>query len=44
VRIGIRTSEGYQVVEGLKFGDTVVVFGANTLKDGSKVKVVGGVR
>ncbi len=44
VKIGIRTSEGYQVLEGLNFGDTVVVFGASTLKDGSEVRVIGGVR
>jgi len=44
VKVGIRTSEGYEVIEGLKFGDTVVVFGANTLKDGSLVKIVGGVK
>ena len=44
VKIGIKTSEGYQVIEGLKFNDTVVVFGANTLKDGMKVRVVGGAR
>ncbi len=44
VKIGIKTSEGYQVLEGLNFGDTVVVFGANTLKDGSEVRVIGGVR
>ncbi len=40
VELGITTSEGYEVIRGLKFGDTVIVFGANAVKDGDKVKIV----
>ncbi|MEO0169092.1 MAG: efflux RND transporter periplasmic adaptor subunit [candidate division WOR-3 bacterium] len=40
VELGITTSEGYEVIRGLKFGDTVVVFGANVVKDGDKGKIV----
>ncbi len=44
VRTGISTSKRVEVVEGLDFGDTVVVFGAASLRDGQRVKirVVGG--
>lgn len=40
VKLGITTSQGYEVIDGLRFGDTVVVFGANTIKDGDSVKIV----
>ena len=37
------TSEGrVEVVAGLGVGDTIVVAGSNTLRDGSAVRVVGG--
>ena len=44
VKTGITTSKKVEVVEGLNFGDTVVVFGTASLKDGQKVRVklVGG--
>ncbi len=44
VETGIKTSKGYEVRKGLRFGDTVVVFGANTLKEGDSVNIVEVVR
>lgn len=44
VETGIKTSKGYEVKKGLKFGDTVVVFGANTLKDGDSVNILEVIR
>ncbi len=40
VKIGIKTPDGYEVVKGLNFGDTVVVYGVNTLVDGDKVRIM----
>ena len=39
IKTGITTSERVEVVEGLHFGDTVVVFGAASLRDGQRVRV-----
>lgn len=38
--IGIENDIHYEVLDGLKMGDQVVVSGGNTLKDGDKVTVV----
>ncbi len=40
VRLGITTSKRVEITSGLSFGDTVVVFGAASLKDGQRVRVV----
>jgi len=38
VKIGIRTPEKIEIVEGLKGGETVVVEGNYALPDGTKVE------
>jgi len=42
VRLGIRSGAYYEVVEGLKKGDVVVVVGQQKLFDGAKVEVENG--
>ncbi|NPB03588.1 MAG: efflux RND transporter periplasmic adaptor subunit [Thermotogae bacterium] len=39
VKLGLRTSTKVEILKGLEFGDTVVVFGAASLKDGQRVKL-----
>lgn len=43
VKIGSLSSMGVIVKEGLKVGDTVVTRGVHSLKEGMKVKTVGGI-
>jgi membrane fusion protein (multidrug efflux system) len=38
VRVGLRTNDRVQILEGLKEGDLVVSFGQKGLKDGSTVQ------
>jgi len=40
VRVGIKQADKYEIVDGLKAGETLVVNGMNFLKDGTKVEVV----
>jgi len=40
VHLGITTSKRVEVISDLSFGDTVVVFGAASLKDGQRVRVM----
>ena len=40
VKLGITTSERVEITSGLAIGDTVVVFGAASLKDGERVRAV----
>ncbi len=39
VKLGVRAGEEVETVEGLREGDTVVVFGASTLNDGDEVLI-----
>jgi len=39
VKLGLTTAERVEILDGIDFGDTVVVFGASTLKDGQRVKI-----
>jgi membrane fusion protein (multidrug efflux system) len=40
VQVGITQADRYEIVDGLKAGETLVVNGMNYLKDGTKVEVV----
>jgi membrane fusion protein (multidrug efflux system) len=40
VQVGIKQADKYEIVDGLKPGETLVVNGMNFLKDGTKVEVV----
>ena len=40
VSIGIENDIHYEILEGLKMGDLVVVSGGSTLRDGDKVTLV----
>ena len=42
VKPGIADGDETEIVSGLKAGDTVVVDGADRLKDGAKIKIVSG--
>jgi RND family efflux transporter MFP subunit len=43
VKVGIRGGSDYEITEGLKTGDQVVLEGASRLSDGAPVKVIDGV-
>jgi RND family efflux transporter MFP subunit len=40
VQVGIKQADKYEITDGLKAGETLVVNGMNFLKDGTKVEVV----
>jgi multidrug efflux pump subunit AcrA (membrane-fusion protein) len=41
VETGLRTADKVEIVDGLKEGDTVILFGQSKINDGDLVKVVG---
>lgn len=41
VRLGLSDDEKYEVIDGIKAGDQVVVRGLETLTDGTRIRVIG---
>ena len=41
VRLGLSDTENYEVLDGVNFGDEVVVRGLETLTDGARIRVIG---
>jgi RND family efflux transporter MFP subunit len=44
VKLGVRSGESVQVLEGLKNGDLVISFGQKKLKDGTAVQIAGNAK
>jgi multidrug efflux pump subunit AcrA (membrane-fusion protein) len=44
VTVGAQKVDALEVTKGLKRGDTVITFASDVMKDGSRVKIVGGIQ